>query len=261
MSVVVGKPYRFRFTDADIVSGVVEASKFSLIDGIYLVKGITDYSGVLRDNVKLTDGLYRYVSEPSQVNADFQADLTKLKTANFYKLQAVEDIFTTKTVVINSTNVSADVKVVPKDAILYVPTYLVAGLPDPDVQEYAKLMMTIDLGPFADPELLATLKDTVGQILEAYHGIDRDGYSDPSRSASGRYGGISAMIYSSAWLTQDDYKAIEASREVTATDANASSARFKRVNYYLLAKQRQETIARLNAKIAAYEEIINTNLP
>lgn len=195
MSIVVGNQYGLKF-----VSG------FTDLDGIYAVTHAVDYNSLLLDDISLMTYLFVHVNK---TEADLKTALPDIVDDVFYKI-------------IN----------VVTNAIYYVPRSYIVGIPNPNVAAYSRLMLTMDLGVFADPTLLTTLKNSIRTALLEGLGIDKE---------------VQVMEYGKRWLTKEDYNTLVADREQQSTGF---------VNYYEKYNEQVETIQTQASKIAALEEII-----
>lgn len=198
MSITVGHVYKFAF-HTDIAS----------LNEIYKVTHALDYNTLLEDDVDLLDKLF---TPAGLGQAELDAALPTIMLDTFYRLVGVDGTVE-----------------------LYVPYSYINGIPVPDVFEYAKLMLGVDLGPWAEPDVLATLKTTVSQYLQDGFGI----IEEPK-----------TMVYDKVWMAESDYEAILAARE--AVKAGGSGV----INYFTESKRLQETIDAKDARIAALEDLV-----
>ena len=197
MSIGVGNTYSLRFKN-----------EFGDLDGIYTITHSLSYDSILEGDIDLLEFLYRWVNKSQ---SDLDNDLDDLKSETFFRAIHVET-FTE----------------------LYVPRSFIVGIPNPDVREYSKLMITMNLGLFADPNLLSTVAAAVKQNVINLVGLPVD--ADPV-----------IMEYGKTWMTGTKYDDLTALRTVNKGNA---------VNYFALAQQRQETINKQASQIAALEELV-----
>ena len=195
MSIDVGTVYQFVFKGG-----------FTDLNGIYKVSHSLDYDTILLEDISLLDFLYSQVNKTAQ---DLETDLSDYKDNVFYKITHVSTL-----------------------AVYYVPRSYIVGIPNPDVRPYSKLVLTQDLGPFADPNLLATLMATIQQVLQVETGI----VELPT-----------IMEYDREWMTGGEYTSI-----VDDRIANKGNT----VNYYSANKELINQITSKNTTIAGLEEII-----
>lgn len=191
----IGHAYEFTFDTG-----------FTDLDGIYKVTHAMTYDSVLLDEVDLYVNLYKPAGKSEQ---DLETDLPDYVDRTFYRFESVIDT-----------------------TVLYVPDTIIVGIPAPDVREYAKVMLSVNLGVFADPTLLASLVNTMQQVLEGSHGI----LDIPI-----------VATYDTTWMSESAYEAIVAAREAAATGTT---------NYYSDNLVLQQEVADKNAEIAALEIII-----
>lgn len=196
MSIELGHAYEFRFKTG-----------FESLNGIYRVTHALSYDSILEAEADLLTNLYAPAGKDQD---DLDTDLPVISKDSFYTL------------------------VSPADAsVLYMPSRYIVGIPIPDVREYAKLMLNIDLGVISDPALLQSITDSIAQILQGAHGI----VSPPV-----------VMQYDTEWMSESTYDAIVTAREASKTGIQ---------NYYTLSLEQAVTIAEKNAKIAALETLVD----
>ena len=195
MSIVVGNQYGLKFKD-----------DFDDLDGIYTVSHAVDYNSLLLDDISLMTYLFIHVGKTEE---DLDVAIGDIRDDVFFKIVHVVN-----------------------ESIYYVPRSYIVGIPDPNVAAYSKLMLTMDLGVFADPTLLATLKNSIENALREGAGIDKQ---------------VQLMQYGEQWLTQEEYETIAEDRETTRTGF---------VNYYEKYTEQEALVQTQNTKIAALEEII-----
>ncbi len=196
MSIEIGHAYEFRFKTG-----------FNSLNGIYRVTHAQSYASLLEEDIDLLTYLY---SPAGKVQGDLDTDLADIVEDSYYKLVSVED----------------------ESVILYVPISYIVGVPVPDVREYGKVMVTVDLGVIADPALLASFQATLGQTLEEALGI----LTSPI-----------LMQYGTEWMSESAYQALEEAREAAKTGVT---------NYYTLSIEQAAEILAKDAKIAAYETLV-----
>ena len=86
-----------------------------------------------------------------------------------------------------------------KDRQIWVPESIIKGYPDPRIGSYKKLMLTIDLGVFANPEDFSTMGKEIMNYLRSNYGIDRPD-------------GIVAA-YGNQWMTVKEYEETDSRRQ------------------------------------------------
>lgn len=86
-----------------------------------------------------------------------------------------------------------------QDRQIWVPESIIKGYPDPRIGSYKKLMLTIDLGVFANPDDFSTMGKEIMNYLRSNYGIDRPD-------------GIVAA-YDNQWMTVDEYEATDSNRQ------------------------------------------------
>jgi len=198
MSITVGHIYKFSFSD-----------DFDSLNGIYKVTHSMDYDTLLEDDVSLLDSLF---VPAGLTDVELDAALPDLMTYTFYRLISIEGT-----------------------QILYVPDQYIVGIPIPDVFEYSKLMIAVDLGPWAEPDTLAAISATISQYLENAYGISET---------------PEVMAYDTVWMAESDYEAIVQARQTTIDNGTGV------VNYFKEAQIKQNTIDAQAARIAALEDLV-----
>lgn len=196
MNIDIGNTYGFRFK-----------AGFTSLNGIYTVTHGLSWDSILLEEVDLFATLYQ---KAGKTTGDLEADYADLPVESFYRLVNVTD-----------------------NTEVFMPKSYIIGIPVPDVFEYQKLMLTVDLGLFAEPDTLATIRNTVGQVLEGQLGTTTD---------------VNVVIYGSQWMTEGDYEQIVEDRAAARTGV---------INYYSEVLKKDIVITKLNARIAALEEIVS----
>lgn len=86
-----------------------------------------------------------------------------------------------------------------QDRQIWVPESIIKGYPDPRIGSYKKLMLTIDLGVFANPEDFSTMGREIMNYLRSNYGIDRpDGV---------------VAAYDTQWMTVKEYEDTDSNRQ------------------------------------------------
>lgn len=198
MSITVGHIYKFSFEQ-----------DFENLNGIYKVTHAMDYDTLLVDDVDLLKSLF----EPANLtDIELQAALPTIKTDTFYRLVTIDG-----------------------QTELYVPYQYVVGIPVPDVFEYAKLMLVVDLGPWAEPDVLAGIQSIISDYLENAYGI----VEQPE-----------VMAYDNVWMAESDYEATKDARQTVITNGTGT------INYFTETQKKQVIIDAKDARIAALEALV-----
>lgn len=197
MLIVTDKVYNFNFV-----------SPFNALDGIYLVQKIITYEEIVSDQINMVDYLYGKVGLSGE---DYNTAQPTYVNDTFYKLEK---------------------KNVDEQEIIYVPSSLLDSYPNPNVAEYHKAMVMLDLGTFADTDELATLSSKLSEVISVDYGIT----TSPELAS-----------YKKVWMPVSDYETLEDTRE-----SNKGTIE----NYYSKSKAQEELITELQAKIVALEAII-----
>jgi hypothetical protein len=195
MSVAIGNTYGFKFKTG-----------FDSLNGIYTITHGLSWDSLLLEEIDLFATLY----EPAgKLQGDLDTDIADLSLESFYRLVNVED-----------------------ESIVYMPRSYINGIPVPDVFKYQRLMLSVDLGLYDDPDTLVTLRTSVAQVLEGQLGTTTD---------------VNVVIYGSKWLTEGDYEQLAEARALARTGV---------VNYYSEVLKKDIELAKQSARIVALEEIV-----
>lgn len=221
MNLSVGRVYRFQFVSDFSKLGYepnIEAEDYSPFRGIYRIEKILSYYDVLSAGIDLYDTLYVANGIPHSV---FLSDVESFDDATFYLLTCPAEV----------------------DKYFYIPDVLFKTTPVADIDEYDKLMLTIDLGIHSDPDMLSELQDIVQKLLEKKWGIvSLDGESI-----------VKLAAYDKIWLHKSDYLALDNARLDKAKSSLVNLANiFCATEDNSMYKELQE----LKTKLLAYEEII-----
>ena len=201
--------YKFCFTDP-----------FDKLDNVYRLTKILTYEEMLNEGITLSS-LYSLVGK---TDADLEKDYIDKNYANerIYKL-------------VHPTIL---------DTVFYVPKCLLASVPNPSVKEYAKLVVSFNIGIYPGEEDLSYIKNEFGQQLRDYLGYTKD---------------PDIFSISTQWLTDEDYqKTVDERNANKAVDENGN---YKVLSYFSAFKAQEKEILNLKAKVAAYENIITNYLP
>lgn len=195
MSITVGQTYKFAFK-----------TDFAALDGIYTLTHAVSWETLLVDEIDLFVHLYNKVNK---TEADLDIDTPTIKTDVFYRLQLVTD----------------------ETVFIYIPSKYIVGLPNAAVEEYSKLMITVDLGTFANANVLATLQQTMRDVLEQNVGVTNE---------------VEVVEYDTEWLTSSEYATVESDRLNSRTGS---------INNYLEVIKKDTQIADLQAQVNALTEL------
>lgn len=198
MSINVGKIYKFAFD-----------SSFASLNGIYKVTHAMDYNTLLENDVDLVSKLF---IPAGLTDTEYQAALPDLMTDTFYRLIALDG-----------------------ELELYVPYQYIVGIPVPDVFEYSKIMLGVDLGPWAEPDLLSGISTIISDYLENAYGITE---------------APEVMAYGSVWMAESDYEAIKDVRQDVIDNGTGT------INYFRETQNKQTTINAQAARITALEDLV-----
>lgn len=198
MSITVGHIYKFAF-DTD----------FAILNGIYKVTHAMDYDTLIESDVDLLNSLF----EPAGLSdVELQVALPTIKTDTFYRLITIDG-----------------------NTELYIPYQYVVGIPVPDVFEYSKLMLVVDLGPWAEPDVLAGIQSIISSYLENAYGITEQ---------------PEVMAYDTVWMAESDYEATKDARQDVIDNGTGT------INYFTETQNKQEIINAKDARIDALEALV-----
>lgn len=121
--------------------------------------------------------------------------------------------------------------------VLYIPMPILSTYPYTDLNEYAKIALAIDIGVYAEGDVLEAAAARIKEIIMTDYGIE----------ATPR-----VMIYDKVWMRDSVYAGIKEIRE---------AAKGQTINYYSECKRLTSLINDLNTKISALESIIYAAQP
>ena len=188
---------------------------FDKLNNVYRLTKILTYEEMLLEGVTLSD-LYSAVDKTDN---DLETDYIEKSyaTERIYKLVHPSD----------------------SEIVYYVPRCLISTIPDHNVKEYAKLVVSFNIGIYPGEEDLSYIKEEFGQQLKDYLGYSKE---------------PDIFSISTQWLTDDDYKSIvEKRKQYRARDDNGN---FKIMSYYSAYKHQEKELLNLRAKLAAYENLL-----
>jgi len=196
ISVLLNSNYRFTFIE-----------DFIAFNGVYVVTQIATYTELMNADVDLFTYFYQKLGKTTE---QYSTDIGTYKSDRFFKLTDVTD----------STNV------------IIIPESIIASHPEPDIAEYAKLVLSIDLGVVGDTSLLTSLLISVSEVIAASQGIT-----------------IAPVItkYGSQWLSSSEYAAVVAARETKKRAV---------INYFSECNRLTADAAKKNAKIVSLQKLV-----
>jgi hypothetical protein len=173
MQIAINTYYKFEFT-----------KEFSVLDGIYFTERALSYQDLINEGIDLFEGLYAIVGKSKPT---YESHLTRYIDSIFYKLINVD------------TN-----------KFVWIPDNIIIGYPNPNVNEYSKVLLTTNLGIFDDPDTLLAVKNIVAQTIKSLIGSDNVSYLEAGVVAPDTIT-IDDEIYSKSgicadrfmWLTDD----------------------------------------------------------
>lgn len=195
MNIVIGDTYGFRFKDG-----------YTALNGIWTVTHGLSWNSLQLEQVDLYESLYKKVGKTQN---ELESDKADLSVETFYRLENVAD-----------------------KTVIFIPRSYIIGIPVPDVFLYSKIMLTVDLGLFDDPDKLTTVRNSVGQVLEGLLGVTSE---------------VNVVKYGEQWMEEGDFEQLVENREAARTGI---------VNYYSEALKKDTQISQLSARIAVLEDIV-----
>lgn len=172
----LGCAYSFSFRD-----------KFSKYDGIYTVSRILTFDETLLDQIDLS-ALYvdaGYTAEDYNTEVD-TIDSSKyprvpIREDKILKLQSVSDETVTR----------------------YIPFTICSTTPNPNIKQYHKLVLSLDLGTYDNMEDI----DYITNVIQ-----------DTASKALGVSSTVDMFSYATVWMTEDAYADIQSERDTKKTE-------------------------------------------
>ena len=193
---------------------------FNKINNVYRLTKILTYEEMLNEGMTLSS-LYLLVDKT-------EADLEKDYIEKNYKDERIYKL-------VHPTIL---------DTVFYVPECLLSEVPNPSVKEYAKLIVSFNIGIYPGEEDISYIKSEFGQQLKDYLGYTKD---------------PDIFSISTQWLTDQEYQEIVDNRN--KNKAIGEDGNYKVLSYFSAFKAQEKEILNLKAKIKAYENIITNYLP
>lgn len=162
MQLKVGWTYKFLFNP-----------EFSALDGVYSIVKIYTYNELLEENLNLYDGLYKHVDKTSE---QLDEDVSTFRTDDIFKLVNPDD----------------------SEIVYYVPSLVLSNIPDPNIDQYSKLVIGVNLGVCKDEEELEYIKNTINDYIQKMHGLT----NEPQVFSIG-----------TVWLTDTEYADVVSQRD------------------------------------------------
>ena len=221
MNLSIGKVYRFQFvSDFKNLGYIPHKENQPLTAGIFKVDKVMSYLDAVASGIDIYANLYQPLGVSKEVFTD---DIPRIADSMIYRL----------------------VDPVDKSRVYFVPQTFIEGTPDPSVDEYNKMLLTINLGIHSDPDLLSDITSTLTKLFEKMWGILPEGNSNL----------VELTTYDHVWLTLDQQRAIDKARkniaEASAVDLSAIFDLDANNAFYL------ENL-RLKGRVGALEEIVKS---
>ncbi len=222
VSLSIGKVYRFQFVSDFTQIGYDPDVNTTATDnaGIYRVDKVSSLLDIMSSGIDLYANLYK----PLAISRDvYESDLSGISDSIIYKLVDPTD----------------------EKVVYYMPQSFIQGTPDASVEEYNKLLLTIDFGIHGDVDFLSDVTDTLTQVCEKLWGVQ----PETGKSL------IDFSIYDNIWLTTAQKDTLDADRLLIK---NTSSVDLDNI------LQLQQTNAiyleniRLKGRVGVLEEILFT---
>ena len=197
------------YIDIDAAFKFIFTPDFSSLDGVYKVVQSLTYDEILASEIDMAIDLYARVNKTAE---DWEADAESYRKDIFYKLEVMNGEL--------------------EEDSFHIPISIVRDYPDPNIHEYGKLSIMVDLGPHADEDKMNSLIIDFQTILETNYGIA----STPR-----------LVVYDRTWMSETDYEVIDAARE---------AAKGTIINYKSESVRLEQELVAARAKIDALEQII-----
>ena len=221
MNLSIGKVYRFQFVSDFKKLGYVPYKEDQPITaGIFKVDKVMTYLDTVASGIDIYANLYQPLNVPKEV---YQSDIQYIADSMVYRL----------------------VDPVDKSRVFFVPQPFIEGTPDPSVDMYNKMLLTINIGIHGDPDLLSDISSTLTQLFEKMWGITPEGNSKL----------VELTTYDHVWLALDQKRAIDTARKNIAEASTVDFAKLFDLDqnnaYYL------ENL-RLKGRVGVLESIVKS---
>ena len=222
MNLSIGKVYRFQFvSDFKKLGYIPYKTDQSISAGIFKVDKVMTYLDTVASGIDIYANLY----QPLGVSKDvYTSDIPRISDSMVYRL----------------------VDPVDKSRVFFVPQTFIEGTPDPSVDKYNKLLLTINLGVQGDPDMMSEISFMLTQLFEKMWGIQPEGASSL----------VELTTYDNIWLAIDQKRAIDTARKNIAEASKVNLAAVFDLDqnnaYYL------ENL-RLKGRVGVLESIVKSN--
>ena len=183
--------------------------RFASLNGVYTIASTTTYLIAVASGINFVSGLY---TPAGLSQTDYNADASSYTSDRIAVLELVSDT----------------------SVVYYVPESVFATVPDPTIQEYYPLILTVNLGVQLNVQAVLPLVTSIGDLVTATLGT-----TDPLR--------VVTNPAKKVYLTNAEYETL-----VTAREANIAA--LSPVSVQL--KAAQDLIILQAAKIASYEALL-----
>lgn len=223
MSVKIDETYDFKFGTND------DQDAYTPLNGIYRVLDIYSYTRMLEEDVDIYELTFKKIGI---LKESFESEVVNYKHDNIYMLQSVVD-----------------------DDIICIPDSIIIGYPSPDVKEYPKVMMSLDLGVFDSPESLVVLEQLIKDTIVEKLGKDivNEDTVEPLDPK------VSVVVYMKEWMNNSDYHTLRENRKkVIAKKYTGDSTVVDKSLYAKYIRVSKELEACKAALIKYYEKMSTT---
>ena len=184
-------------------------AEFSKLNGTYVVKQILAYDEFMKLGIDLSTTLYSKVDKDPSTFDEYSL---AYRESQVYKLFDILDEEETDPI--------------------YIPSTLLALLPNPDVKQYGKLIIALDLGVYANKEEFEYIINTMQEIISASTGITSK---------------IQVIENGTQWMLESDYKKLEEERATIKKGIT---------NYYSATVTLQKQLDSLKTQLIEYEKLL-----
>lgn len=179
MNLSIGKVYRFQFVSDFKKLGYIPYDNDQPINaGVFKVDKVMSYLDAVASGIDIYANLYQPLNVPKEV---YTSDIPRISDSMVYRL----------------------IDPVDKSRVFFVPQTFIEGTPDPSVDMYNKMLLTINLGIQGDPDMMSEIGSMLTQLFEKMWGIKPEGTSNL----------VELTTYDHIWLALDQKRAIDTARK------------------------------------------------
>lgn len=180
---------------------------FTELNGTYVVSQIYSYPEIVKEQIDINERLFEALGIDQ---TQFESRLDEIRIQPIYKLTSLDY----------------------KDLVIYVPECLFKYVPDYNIKNYPKLVLTWQVGIFDDKDQLSAAEQQVTDMTNVMFGTEASPF---------------ILEIDNIWLTDDEYLEIQNTRKEKQTTV---------INYFSENKRLLNENAQLKQRLVEYEEII-----